>query len=612
MIKIITKKALYIGLLIQCFSVQGMFTALRNRQLTTAARPRYNRVGYTRLNQRNYWQPVQAKRKPLIEETNYPNKNFLTQGQATVYSTYLLPNVLSYNISKHELDPSDSMAQFAKALFQISPDGHISIVKDKNKISYLLTPEFFGVLRGAREKGLLDDPSTVKKIVTFGQSEYAKMMSNNENFPEAEIKDFIAVMNEVNKTDANIAQALEDAYLFLRINPSNNHDIIHYLLGFNRYGEILSEERLKEFETISAQQDQVVHLSDADYNQNDRENFIDALSKIPRPSDRIKFAHDNFALAVSAMVQDKRNKKLYSPQVKMDEVSYGNYPAFSTCAEAGLRDLIGNMVLDEELQIFTPSIFFPGLKINDDVMKFFNTYNTVDTINDKDASKDFVKLVSGVDGVTYVNKNKYEISSIATEQNLIVLCNKFFSLHAKSLSDLGKMLSNERRTLTFELMGRDSNKTIAITIHDKKTDKTKYMYLNFAPGHTKFKVGKGNKDNSLLDPKILLADFNNPKSRSLLFLHEQPEIAQLFFRKMKNSGNVFDPALYHVFSKETEGEKSQLIRTILLYSDDQKALNLAYSLYDSLSDKYKNSLKDVVPSTDVFKQKLSVYQTLKE
>src|SRR5438477_4629488 len=260
--KTFIKNILCIGLLLQSTSSHSMFTALkRNRELTTAARPAYNRVGYNRMQQRYYWQPrqsVQAKKDDLIKATRYPNVNFLASGAAVAESSHWLPNFLKYNKEQYKIDISNPIAKLTNELFQLSPDGRISIVNDKNKISYILTPELFGALRGAQDKDLLGDPSIVKKIIALGQAEYTKMIGGNEKFPEEEIKDFIATLKDANKKNSNTVQELEDAYLFLRINPSNSHDIEHYLLGFNRYANILSEQQLKEFKDIIAKNDQSV------------------------------------------------------------------------------------------------------------------------------------------------------------------------------------------------------------------------------------------------------------------------------------------------------------------------------------------------------------------
>jgi hypothetical protein len=613
MIKNFTKKVLCIGLFIQCSSIQGMFTLRNSRQLTN----QYKRAGYNQVPQRRYqWQPIQQAQKEtqlkqnslILKDTGYPYKNFWARG-AAVASSRWLPNVLSYNIEQHKLDASDSMAKFSMALFQLSPDGHISIGPDKD-MSYVLSPEFWGVLRGAREKNLLEKPSVVKEIVALGQVEYIKMMGNNKEVPkdlQDKIRDFIVVMNKANENDSNMAQSLEDAYLFLRIDPGHSHDMMHYLLGFNRYyPDILSEQRSQEFKDILARNDQSVRLSGLDYNQNERKKFIDELLQTKMPSDRVKLALKDFPLAMDTMLREKRNRDLYSQKVKMTNGSYENH-IFVMCAEGCFRDLFNNMFLDEELQIFNPLKFFPTLTIDDNVLDFYNRYKNVNTINgNEEVGNDFLKLVSGVDGVTYVNKeNKYEISSIANKQNLIALCNKFFSIQAKTLGDLGKMLSNKRRELTFKLVhGRDGDQKIAITIHDKETDKTKYMYLHFVLGHTNFEVGEENKDKIFLDPKILLEEHNSPETKAFLLVNPKLPIS-LLFKIMQTRGDVFDTSLFHAFPRDNDGEKSQLIRAIVLYSKDPEALNFAYSLYDSLSSHHKKLLEDVVSKSKFFKEKLN-------
>ena len=598
MIKKNTQIASIIMLLIHCITIQGMFTALRQRGFTTY-RSSNDLTKINPLGQRRYWQPTQLKKTPssIVAETAYPNKNFLLKGAALSHSSYWLKNVVSDNISLNKVSITDPMATFTNTLFQISSDGHISVKTESNELFNALTPDFFGRLRGAQEKNILDNNSVIEEIVNLGKQNYAKITNDVTTFPEAKIRDFIVAMNNAHKKDSDMAQSLEDAYLFLRGTLSNNHDLMHYLIGFNRYSDILSNQRLEEFKNSITKGGLSAQESPSDYNATDFEQFKNALLKIKMPSDQIKYARDHFALAVAAIIDAKRNMELYSPKVIMREGSYNQQPAFSTCAETAILDLLGNICFDEITGIFDPVHFFPTLKINSDLIAFFERYKHINTINrDKNIQNDFLKLVSGIKGVTYVNNN-YEISSIANEKNLITLCNHFFSIQAKNLDELGKMLSNERRTFTFELVSlRDAIKEIVIKIYDKKTNKRKQMSLYFQPGHSWFQTGDRNAHKVFLDAKTLLAQHSDPMNMLFLYMHPEPLIDHLFFRKItrNQSGQVnpFSSSFFHAYPTENDYEKSQVIRAILLYSKDQKTLDYAYRLFKSLSPYNQSLLKD--------------------
>lgn len=580
-----------LSLLFQFVPTLSMFTTIRNPYVGRVGRSNAGYFGQKRSQSRSFQNYTQLKgQSRILQSTIAPVKfpDFPAQG-AAVADSYFLKNIVSHHQSM--VNVTDPLAILTNELFKINESGTISLVMDKNKISCLLTPEFFGVLRGAQDKGLLEDPVVIKQILQRGKSE---SITAGVAYSQEEMKKFIKVMNDVskNKTHSQIAQSLEDAYLFLRANPNNSHDFTHYLLGLNTYSTILSDYQIQVFQSLP--------WSISGYESNEYRIFYEALSTIKTPKERLEYVKNNFSLAISAIIEEKRNTLLYCPKVEMSHVIYNNNPAFTTCGESAILDLIRNFFFDDVRRIFDPAGFFPHLTIKKELMDFFLKYNTPDTINTKskdfDPQQDFVNLVSGIDGIKYVN-NGYEISSMHNEENLIKFCNHFFSIKASNLSELGKKLSSDRRRMKFDLSSRDTIKEIAIKIDDKETSKTKHMYLYFQPGHSWFKAGDKQAQKVFFDTNTLMTEPNDPRNRSLLYVHPQPVLDNLFFGKiqknMKDGESIFQGSLYYAFPARTEHEKGLVITAILLYSSkDQGALDYARYLFKSLSQDKQKKLKN--------------------
>lgn len=579
---------LNVCLLVQSVPVLSMFTTVRNRFYVGRMRPASS--GY--IGQKRYQsRPAQLKGQSRIIKNNIAptqSPDFSVQG-AAVANSHFLNNVVSHHQSI--TNATDPLVVLTNELFKIEENGTISIVMDQGTVSRLLTPEFFGLLRGAQEKDVLENPEVVTNILTMSKAEAAKVGSS---YSEEKMKKFIGIMNDVrkSKTYFEVAQPLEDAYLFLRSNPHNSHDFIHYLLGFNTYSTILSDSQIKVFQELP--------WPISEYDNNDHRIFHETLSKMATPKEKVQYAKDNFPLAISAIIDAKRNRSLYCPKVEMGHVSYKGNPVFSTCAESAFLDLLRNLCFDEAKNVLDPVGFFPGLPVKKELITFFDKCNAAKSINvktkDFDPQKDFVNLVSGIDGIKYVN-NGYEISSMHNEKNLIKLCNYFFSVDSSNLSELGKMLSSNRRTISFDISNRDAIYEIAIKIDDNATHKAKYMYLYFQPGHSWFKVGNKQEDKAFFDTNALIMDHNDPRSKSLLYVHPQPIIDNLFFRKIqkniKDGGSIFEYSLYYTFPVRDDHEKGLVITAILLYSNkDPQALNYAKFLFKSLSENKQKNLKN--------------------
>src|SRR5579871_1732053 len=334
-----------IYLLIQVTPAFSMFATIRNRY-AGMGRSRSGYIGQQRYQSRLY-QPrpatPQLKGQSRIITSNIvrtKSPDFPAQG-AAVADSYFLENVVRHNQSI--INATDPLVILTNELFKIDDNGTISIVMDEGKVSRFLTPELFGVLRGAQETGLLENSHVVKNILELGKTESIKVGSS---YSEEEMKKFIGIMNDVskNKKYSEIAQPLEDAYLFLRANPHNSHDFTHYLLGFNTYSTILSDYQIEIFQGLP--------WAVSEYDNNDYRIFYEGLSKMATPKEKVQYAKDNFSLTISAIIDAKRNKLLYSPKVEMSHVSYKGNPVFSTCTESALLDLLGNFCFDEVKNVF--------------------------------------------------------------------------------------------------------------------------------------------------------------------------------------------------------------------------------------------------------------------
>ncbi len=203
----------------------------------------------------------------------------------------------------------------------------------------------------------------------------------------------------------------------------------------------------------------------------------------------------------------------------------------------------------------------------------------------------FMAIISGIEGVIY-KRDDYELPGGESEENFLKIFNYFFNIKAQNLRELGTQLSDERRTITFDIQKQTENPSkITMTIENKETDQVLQADFYFKPGHGWVQVPLRNKkealvklpgetQKSILDPRELIKHYNlSQKARDLFAI--EPDIQSFL---ISDSNAQISPSSYYSFAVDTDEEKIGLIKNIFKNNADKKeALDYAYHLYTQLS-----------------------------
>ncbi|HSC24879.1 MAG TPA: ankyrin repeat domain-containing protein [Candidatus Babeliales bacterium] len=382
--------------------------------------------------------------------------------------------------------------------------------------------------------------------------------------------------------------------------------MIHYLQGLGRYMEIFKNSKKSHIKKQSKEPKNITFLEKLQTMlQSSKKPIIDFKEKIKSFQDeeaKVNYAlYDNFEDALITTLEELKNGSEYSTKIIRRRYGYQGQSTRPNCIEAALQDLCNNLLYDQNSGSFKLSLLPASLHINDMFKKFYETYSIDNLANTPDVGQAFMDLVSNITGVIYRDDKNYELKAESTENNLITLFNYFFGIDAQNLYDLGTMLSDDRRIITFQSSPdntNNTNKIITVTIKNNQTKKEKNMNLCFKPMHGWLdcpdRDHRSLEHQSLLDLDLLSKKYNLSSEAQALF-SVQPIKVSNFIRKY--SGTMLASKMYSVEQKNDYDKIRTILSIVSLYPDNTELVDYAYSLYNQLSDSNKKiSFKDIFES----------------
>lgn len=477
---------------------------------------------------------------------------------------------------------------------------------NKSMAAYALSPQIIGLVMGALKMGLLQDKSVRQYIVEQWQAEYARMTNEKKRFSTNKINELIDLFIQAYGQDEIGMQAVLLAFLHAKATPENNHDMIHFLYGLNKYIELFPgesdttylERYKKSFKGIAD------GYTTADYN-----TFLQTIESKTTDKEKIAHAEDNFLLALGAVIQSKEQTKSYPPLVLYAEYGYKGQPAVNDCGEASMHTVFDNLLYNSTTQSFDFSLLPSTLQLNEDFKKF---YDTVKTLTSSEAGQAFMNLVSGIDRVSYVNDKNYELEPYDTEKNFIALFNHFFNdkvdedKKVQTLYDLGKMLSDKRRRIVFIGPMLDprhvDGKKIIIHIIDRENKESRSLLCCFTPGHGWVEFPSEALGKNILNTEVLSHSYAiNPLVRSLFLVQPSHKIDRTMM-DVEPIVHVKEPA-YYAMQADSDSQKAEIIGEILNFEPHNKELiSYAVTLFDSMSNDAKRDLVYNVLSSPLFQE----------
>ncbi len=508
----------------------------------------------------------------------------------------------------HSTQSESPVIKLEHELFhQYVAEGPVTPTARKTNPAYVLNPSILGLIIGALESQRFNDLKTREDLIEQWGDEYGRIVHGKELKPKRlreitkKVNSFLQLIDEAYKYDKNTTLSLLLAFLWIKIDPESNHDIEHYLVSVNKYIPIFAtEEKVERHEAyqslsfMSKLKTMMHRVSNYFYTPKQHAILSKTVNNAAAPKDAIKIETAmTFEERVAAFVEKTEMISRYPHPVILSDVGFMGKIARPNCVEAAIQDVWNMILFNTSTKKFDLSLLPSSIKPVAAFEEFYALQNEKGKENVPIISQAFMNLVSNIPRVSYSMDN-YELKGEDADKNFLILANYFLQTDAQNLEELGKLLSDGRRTITFELkqnvlintpietLQKQAN-DIYITIDDRENFTEDEMHFYFVPGHGWLDVPKRDKKIivELLDPLVLAKKYHiSPKAQALLSL--QPDISIL--ESIKHAMPASFYYIFHFRNDIVKNDEFKIAYYIITYSSDNtEATDYAYKLYEKLA-----------------------------
>lgn len=467
---------------------------------------------------------------------------------------------------------------------QFLPTRHIS------NPACALDAQMLGLVIGAAENNTLQDPLTRAYIAGQWRDAYQKIATQVKRADgtvrsvkevcklmqvvDSKIDILLTIIDDEYVHDKNSARSILLALCALKADLTSEHDMVNYFSAVNHVKNqcVISHEASKKNALLSKK----------NYTHKDYTNFKDKAGKI-KPRKTMDFVAKKCELAIGAMLNAKRNISLYPPVVVRGMYGYQGQHARPSCIETAFHDLFNILLYNHETQLFDLSYLPTGLPLNKAFKSFYENYKDPHHSNLILVGQAFMDIVSGIDGVDYYQQKNYELNS--NPDNFLKIANHLFGIQALSLSDLGAIVSDHRRAITFildEVNAKGAAK-ISMCIKNHATGTGLQADVHFYPRHGEISVPEREKSGkeTFFDPVVLVKNYAISPQAQALFTMQSGGVS---FKDNDVCKNEKMPAsFYYIFNTDGDGNKFFIIRGILHNKMvDEESIDYALYLYKKL------------------------------
>ena len=374
-------------------------------------------------------------------------------------------------------NPQHKTVQLVRALFHLLDNNQFRTTQNKSLPGFSLNAELIGDIIAYLEQGRLEDKAVQEQLIQkwcpCDKPLIGKKRKNNQKKREKKVRKLIdliiASAHECKMSNLYVNNFTQQILLALLHRKAESKDeLCSYLNAVNNHLPVLVQEIDKQsfIESRYTKQEAIKNIK--------RYKTVGLFKKREKARSIIE---NDYERTVHAAVCDQRYNKPYPPMVNQSKFGYRNKEAVKDCFEASMRDMFNILVTNPKKQQFDINMLPTTVKPAEDFSQFYKTYSSFD-VNDYAVGQAWMNLVSGHDFLAYDSDNDggdYELYT--TVENFIGLANYCFGTNAKTTKELGKLLSDERRTVTFKqtvtvkrVNGNDEAKTTIILTIEQGND----------------------------------------------------------------------------------------------------------------------------------------------
>ncbi len=333
----------------------------------------------------------------------------------------------------------------------------------------------------------------VENIVTKHQNAIQKVGGQSGNVvSEKKAKDYLNVIAMSYDFDAQVTLMMLTAVLYLKFDIKKQ-EMINYLvalqagMGDGVFTSLLTREKQEELVALE--------YSDQELNTGSFEKE-------------------------KAMVRDINSKNFssnVSPQVLQGRYGFNNHRAVANCAETALNDLLNIIAYNDVEKKFTVTMLPEAVQssLSPRFRAFYEKYNDPKKVNIPEVQQAFMNMVSGIDGIEYVDGKNYEIEP--TIENLLKVVNYLLGINAGTWQELGSLLSTSQREISCEV--DEGNFTITFLFNEIESVVLRIEHRQHA--YLEYLVRKDNESNDKLSEvkQLLQKSWYDNKNNHWFFLH---------------------------------------------------------------------------------------------
>jgi hypothetical protein len=432
-----------------------------------------------------------------------------------------------------------------------------------------LSPAIEGLILGALSQNKLQETEIKNYIISQWYRESVKTNATIEKSKfEKKAHTVLILFESAYSKHRNTMQAI--LLNFLALKADSKKDMVDYLKNTEQFLPVFKSN--VDLSAITLSQYSPMCL-------NDNNVTIDSILT----------NNDSYEQAICSFIYQKEFSSIYPPQVMHSYYSFKEQEVCSDCSEAAMRSLFNILLYDIENKCFSLSQLPSHIKPSQQFKAFYEIQNSLGTINTQQTGQAFMNLVSDIPGVSYNNSN-YELKSIDSDKNLITLSNYLLGINAHNLDELGYMLSDEKRTISFTLQN-NIDQSLNNPLHCIYITIKNHIHLYEQKIQFLFRLGHGWLKTSAEKEKNILLDLN--RSKKLAQLYDSSLEAQILFHLQ--------------ISPETDTISSILrnsVNPIMYYAFNEKDPSIAYKIIKHIVEKNANN-KDATNYTDYLLKNIS-------
>lgn len=404
-------------------------------------------------------------------------------------------------------------------------DNQFRPTQNKSNPCYSLNPPLIGTMIGGLVTEKLNDQKFKSEVLKAWREEHKKMTGEVGSVSKmSAIIDRVYGSSLESKDPESLylphtTESLLLAHLYRK--TSDKSQMVSYLQTLNKY--------VPTFDVL-INCDQLVNEH---YTSEEKQKYSETISSNWPDQELLnKYLDTDYEQTVYRAIKNRFKKP---PQVTQGSYAYGpSTVKRPDCFETSMRDIFNHLLINNRNNrdtTFDLSMLPQGLNVRPEFVKFYTDYAGFDTVNNMknsaivSAGQAWMNIVSHIPRIDYRYGN-YEISS--SIKNMIHLFNNLLNCNVTTLEELGAVLSDNRRTVTFKAV-RDSityDNDNEITIIIKEKYQVEQIILNIRPGHTWLSDQKRENKTSDSFTNILLGN-NSAHTISKTMASNVPYLAAL-------------------------------------------------------------------------------------